>query len=162
MFSHQPIWATLICGAYILWSLTCLAHCIDRIYKFIITLVPHILNKENVRSHIKRARPSSPHIVNTRNVCIMDVCVGHLAFWCGYGVRIFLWGWHYYKMWVQFISPYSVNQWIHCIPITSYSLQRMISLLDLILCNEWFHWKSSEIAWRIRIPFAITRRPSNW
>jgi len=51
----------------------------------------------------KELVPLVPHIVNTRNVCIMDVCVGHLAFWCGYGVRIFLWGWHYYKMWVQFI-----------------------------------------------------------
>ncbi len=35
---------------------------------------------------------------------------------------------HHYKMWVQFISPRSLNQWIHCFFIGPCSLQPMNSL----------------------------------
>jgi hypothetical protein len=35
---------------------------------------------------------------------------------------------NYYKMWVQFTSPYSPNQWIHCFFIGPHSLQLVNSL----------------------------------
>jgi hypothetical protein len=35
---------------------------------------------------------------------------------------------HYYKMWVQFISPHSLDQWIHYFPTKSCSLQIVNSL----------------------------------
>jgi len=38
---------------------------------------------------------------------------------------------HYYKMWMQFISPYSLDQWIHS--------------------------KSSEITWHTITPFVVVR-----
>jgi len=40
---------------------------------------------------------------------------------------------YYYKMWVQFTSPYSLNQWIHCIPIRSCSLftQNLVKSLGI-------------------------------
>jgi hypothetical protein len=50
---------------------------------------------------------------------------------------------HYYKMWVQFIDPYSLNQWIHYIPTKSCSLCRMNS------------FKYSEITWHKWTPFVV-------
>jgi hypothetical protein len=50
---------------------------------------------------------------------------------CNLGIAFSLpgvWG-HYYKMWVQFISPYSLDQWIHYFFISPCSLQPMNSLL---------------------------------
>ncbi len=44
-------------------------------------------------------------------------------------VNIYLWYEHYYKMWVQFTSPRSLDQWIHS--------------------------KSSEITWCIGAPFVV-------
>jgi len=35
---------------------------------------------------------------------------------------------HYYKMWVQFISPHSLDQWIHYFPISPYLLRPVNSL----------------------------------
>jgi hypothetical protein len=49
---------------------------------------------------------------------------------------------HYYKMWVQFISPCSLDQWIHCFFINPRSLQPMNSLK--------IQWN-----WRTRTPFVV-------
>jgi len=35
---------------------------------------------------------------------------------------------HYYKMWAQFTSPCSLDQWIHCFPTSPRSLQLVNSL----------------------------------
>ncbi len=53
---------------------------------------------------------------------------------------------HYYKMWVQFINPYLVDQWIHCFFTGPHSLQPVNSLKtqwnhlayrDTFCCSEW-------------------------
>ncbi len=52
---------------------------------------------------------------------------------------------HYNKMWVHFISPHSLDQWIHCFFTGPYSLQPMNSLkiqwnhlayMDTFCCND--------------------------
>jgi hypothetical protein len=35
---------------------------------------------------------------------------------------------HYYKMWVQFTSPCSLDQWVHCFFIGARSLQPVNSI----------------------------------
>jgi hypothetical protein len=49
---------------------------------------------------------------------------------------------HYYKMWVQFTSPCSLDQWIHCFFTNPRSLQPMNSLK--------IQWN-----WRTRTPFVV-------
>ncbi len=44
------------------------------------------------------------------------------------GLCVLVWIYHYYKMWVQFISPCSLDQWIHCFFISLHSLQPVNSL----------------------------------
>jgi hypothetical protein len=55
---------------------------------------------------------------------------------------------HYYKMWVQFTSPHSLDQWIHCFFSSPHSLQPVNSLKiqwnhlvyrDTFCCNECTH-----------------------
>ncbi len=59
--------------------------------------------------------------------------------WSRTSIKLF----HYYKMWVQFISPCSLDQWIHYFFTSPHSLQPMNSL------------KSSEVTWRTRTPFVV-------
>jgi hypothetical protein len=46
---------------------------------------------------------------------------------------------HYYKMWVQFISPHSLDQWIHCLFTHPRSLQPLNSLII-----KWNHSASKD------------------
>jgi hypothetical protein len=45
------------------------------------------------------------------------------------------WYKHYYKMWVQFISPHSLDKWIHCFPnrfiITDEFTHNLVKSLNL-------------------------------
>jgi hypothetical protein len=107
------------------------------------------MNKGNVRSHIKRARPSSPHIVNTRNVCIMGRMCGTFG--------ILVW-W----VWCEDLL-YEAGTTIKCgcsslVPIQQIN-EFIASQLDLIHCNQSIHWKkkSSEIAWRIGTHLLLQR-----
>jgi hypothetical protein len=45
---------------------------------------------------------------------------------------------HYSKIWMQIINPYSVDQWIYCLP------------LGPVQSDQWIHSKSSEIIWCIK------------
>jgi hypothetical protein len=47
---------------------------------------------------------------------------------------------HYYKMWVKFINPCSLNQWIHSKFITWCTRTPFVSPRSL---NQWIHSKSS-------------------
>ncbi len=62
---------------------------------------------------------------------------------------------HYYKMWVQFTNPYSLDQWIHYFFTSPCSLQLVNSLKI-----QWNHLKymdtfcwSNEITWHTWTPF---------
>jgi hypothetical protein len=56
---------------------------------------------------------------------------------------------HYYKMWVQFISPCSLDQGIHEFTAAS---------LILIHYNQWIHSKFCEITWHTRVPFVVVHK----
>jgi hypothetical protein len=57
---------------------------------------------------------------------------------------------HYYKMWVQFSSPCSLDQWF-----TAFSLVP-------VHYNHWIHSKSSEITWCTSTPFVVVYSNDVW
>jgi hypothetical protein len=53
---------------------------------------------------------------------------------------------HYHKTWVQFTSPHSLKQWIHCFFTSPHSLQQVR-----------IHSKFNEITWRTWTPFVVLK-----